>query len=104
VSDAFLHGLSGQLTFRQGLYSYQGPWKGAVRWLRERLNEAPSEKVRIALEELVSPSACPDCKGKRLRSDSLSVRLGGRGIAEYTALPIEDAVPAFEAIKLSPRE
>jgi len=104
VSDAFLHGLSGQLTFRQGLYSYQGPWKGAVRWLRERLNEAPSEKVRIALEELVSPSACPDCKGKRLRSDSLSVRLGGRGIADYTSLPIEDSVAAFERIKLNARE
>jgi excinuclease ABC subunit A len=104
VSDAFLHGLSGQLTFRQGLYSYQGPWKGAVRWLRERLNEAPSEKVRIGLEELVSPSTCPDCKGKRLRSDSLSVRLGGRGIADYTSLPIEDSVAAFERIKLNPRE
>jgi excinuclease ABC subunit A len=104
VCDAFLHGLTGQLTFRQGLYSYQGPWKGAVRWLRERLNEAPSEKIRAALEELVSPSTCPDCKGRRLRSDSLSVRLGGRGIAEYTALPIEESVAAFESIKLNARE
>jgi excinuclease ABC subunit A len=104
VCDAFLHGLPGQLAFRQGLYSYQGPWKGAVRWLRERLNEAPSEKIRAALEELVSPSACPDCKGRRLRSDSLSVRLGGRGIAEYTALPIDESVAAFESIKLNARE
>src|SRR6266550_5190753 len=104
VCDAFLNGMNGQLTFRQGLYSYQGPWKGAVRWLRERLNEAPSEKIRLALEELVSPSVCPDCKGRRLRSDSLSVRLGGRGIAEYTALPIEEAVAAFESIKLNARE
>jgi excinuclease ABC subunit A len=32
------------------------------------------------------------------------VRLGGRGIAEYTALPIEDSVAAFEAISLNPRE
>ncbi len=75
-----------------------------MRWLRERLNEAPSEKVRVTLEELVSPSTCPDCKGRRLRSDSLSVRLGGRGIAEYTALPIEDSVSAFEDIKLNARE
>src|SRR6476659_1459657 len=104
VSEGFLRGVSGELTFRQGLYSYQNPWKGAVRWLHDRLNEAPSEKVTAALEELVSPVTCPDCKGRRLRSDSLSVRLGGRGIAEYTALPIEDAVPAFEAIKLNPRE
>ena len=104
VCDGFFQGVSGQLTFRQGLYSYQSPWKGALRWLRDRLNEPPSEKVRITLEELVSPSTCPDCKGRRLRSDSLSVRLGGRGIAEYTTLPIEDSVSAFEAIKLTARE
>ncbi|HKO96150.1 MAG TPA: excinuclease ABC subunit UvrA [Pyrinomonadaceae bacterium] len=104
VRDGFLNGVSGQLTFRQGLYSYQSPWKGALRWLRERLNEAPSEKVVTALEELVSPTVCPDCKGRRLRSDSLSVRLGGRGIGDYTALPIEASVEAFESIKLNPRE
>lgn len=104
VCDGFFHGVSGQLTFRQGLYSYQSPWKGALRWLRERLNEAASDKVTSALEELVSPTVCPDCKGRRLRSDSLSVRLGGRGIAEYTSLPIEDSVEAFESIKLNPRE
>jgi excinuclease ABC subunit A len=104
LRDAFLHGLNGQLNFKQGPYSYQSPWKGALPWLRERLNEAPSEKVRVALGELVSPSACPDCKGRRLRSDSLAVRLGGRGIADYTALPIEDAVSAFEEIKLTARE
>jgi excinuclease ABC subunit A len=104
VCEGFFHGVSGQLTFRQGLYSYQSPWKGALRWLRDRLNESPSEKVRVTLEELVSLSVCPDCKGRRLRSDSLSVRLGGRGIAEYTALPIEDSVAAFEEITLNARE
>jgi excinuclease ABC subunit A len=104
VCDGFFHGVSGQITFRQGLYSYESPWKGSLRWLRDRLNEAPSEKVRTALEELVSPSVCPDCKGRRLRSDSLSVRIGGRGIADYTMMPIEDSVSAFEEIKLSDRE
>jgi len=104
VCDAFLRGVNGQLDFRQGLYSYQSSWKGALRWLRDRLNEAPSEKVKSALEDLVSPAICPECKGQRLRPDSLAVRLGGQGIAAYTALPIEDAVTAFEAIKLSPRE
>ncbi|HLE62836.1 MAG TPA: excinuclease ABC subunit UvrA, partial [Pyrinomonadaceae bacterium] len=104
VCDAFLRGVSGQLNFRQGLYSYQSSWRGALRWLRDRLNEAPSAKVKTALEELVSPSICPECKGQRLRSDSLAVRVAGQGIATYTALPIEDAVTAFEAIALSRRE
>ncbi len=104
VCDGFFNGVTGRLKFTQGLYTYESGWKGALRWLRDRLNEAPSEGVRIALEELVSPITCPDCKGRRLRSDSLAVRLGGRGIAEYTALPIEEAVSAFEEIKLNNRE
>jgi excinuclease ABC subunit A len=104
VHDAFFNGTSGKLSFTQGLYSYQSEWKGALNWLRERLNEAPSERVRVAIEELVSPAVCQVCQGQRLRSDSLSVRVGGRGIAEYTSLPIEDAIAAFEQVSLNARE
>ena len=68
------------------------------------MNEAPSEKIRVTLEELVSPTVCQECNGQRLRSDSLAVRVGGRGIADYTSLPIEDSVEEFEKIKLNPRE
>ena len=104
VHEVFFNGTSGKLSFTQGLYSYQSEWKGALNWLRERLNEAPSDRVRVALEELVSPAVCQECHGQRLRSDSLSVRVGGRGIAEYTSLPIEDAVEAFEQVSLNSRE
>jgi excinuclease ABC subunit A len=53
---------------------------------------------------MVSPIVCPDCHGRRLQPESLSVRLGGRGIADYTALPIEEAIALFDRIKLSERE
>jgi excinuclease ABC subunit A len=104
VREGFFEGISAQLNFRQGAYSYQSRWKGALHWLRDRLNEAPSEKVRTTLEELVAPRTCPECKGKRLRADSLAVRFGSRGISEYTTMPIEEATAAFGAIKLNPRE
>ena len=104
VREGFLNGVNTKLTFTQGLYTYQSEWNGALPWLRDRLNEAPSEKIRIALEELVSPTVCSECNGRRLRSDSLSVQVGGRGIAEYTSLPIEDGVDAFEQITLNSRE
>ncbi|MBV9959174.1 MAG: excinuclease ABC subunit UvrA, partial [Acidobacteria bacterium] len=102
--DAFFYGVDVPVTFRQGLYTYQSDWKGAVRHLRERMNDAPSEKVRLALEEMVSPITCPDCLGQRLQPESLAVRLGGRGIADYTSMPIEDAVAAFDKVKLNERE
>jgi excinuclease ABC subunit A len=104
VREGFFEGINGQLNFRQGAYSYQSRWKGALHWLRDRLNEAPSEKVRATLEEMVAPRSCPECKGKRLRSDSLAVRFGGRGISEYTTMPIEDASKAFGVVKLNARE
>jgi excinuclease ABC subunit A len=102
--EAFFHGLEGQITFRQGLYTYQSDWKGAVRHLRERMNDAPSEKVREALEELVSPVECPECQGQRLQPESLAVRVGGLGIAQYTAIPIEEAVAVFDKLELKERE
>jgi excinuclease ABC subunit A len=104
VRESFLHGLSAQLRFRQGLYSYKGYWQGALPLLRDRLNNPPSEKVRLALEEMVSPAVCRECKGLRLRADSLSVRVAGRGIADYTSMTIEDAVKAFDRVKLDKRE
>ncbi|HEX8117210.1 MAG TPA: excinuclease ABC subunit UvrA, partial [Pyrinomonadaceae bacterium] len=102
--EAFFQGVEGEITFRQGLYTYQSDWKGAVRWLTERMANAPTEKVREALEEMVSPVECPACEGRRLQPESLAVRVGGRGIADYTALPIEEAARVFNGIKLSGRE
>src|SRR5207253_1596015 len=104
VRESFFNGLSPQLKFRQGLYSYKSYWQGAVPWLRERLNNSPSERIRVALEEMVSPVVCRDCGGRRLRSDSLAVRVGGRGIADYTTMTIEDAIKAFDQVKLGKRE
>src|SRR5438046_751366 len=104
IRDAFFNGFSTQIKFRQGLYTYKSPWKGALPWLRERLDEAPSEKVRVAIEEMVSPTVCRVCGGRRLRGDSLAVRVGGHGIAEYTSMTIADAIKAFDRIKLNTRE
>src|SRR5215212_1122953 len=104
VREGFFQGVEGQITFRHGLYKYESDWKGAVRYLSERMHDAPSERVREALEELVSPVGCPDCHGLRLQPESLAVRVGNRGIAEYTALPIEESVAAFDKLKLNERE
>src|SRR5712692_8568322 len=81
----------------------KGYWQGALPLLRDRLSNPPSEKVRVALEEMVSPAVCRECKGQRLRADSLAVRINDRGIADYTSMTIEDAVKAFDRVKLDKR-
>ncbi len=104
IKDEFWNGTKKRLTFKQGTYIYEADWKGAIRAMRERLETPPSEKVRSALEELVSPVKCPKCDGKRLQQESLAVRVGDYGIADYTEMPIEKSIEKFEEIKLNVRE
>ncbi len=104
IRDAFMHGTKQRLTFRQGTYRYESDWKGALKSMKERLENPPSEKTRDALIELVSPVPCPACKGARLQPESLAVKVAGLGIAHYTRLPISAAAKKFTAVKLSERE
>ena len=104
IRNAFLFGTRKRLTFRQGDYKYESDWKGALRAMKERLENPPSEKTREALLELVAPVPCPVCDGARLQPESLAVKVNKMGIAEYTSLPISDAIEKFDGIKLTPRE
>jgi excinuclease ABC subunit A len=104
IKNAFLFGTKKRLTFRQGDYKYESDWKGALRAMKERLENPPSEKTREALYELVGPVPCPVCEGARLQKESLAVKINGLGIAEYTSMPIDEAVGKFDAIKLNGRE
>jgi excinuclease ABC subunit A len=104
IKDAFLDGTKRRITFRHGDYKFERDWRGALRAMRERLENPPSEKIRAALEEVVAPMPCPSCHGQRLQPESLAVKVSGLGIGDYSDLPISDAVKKFEAVKLSPRD
>ncbi len=104
IRNAFLLGTKKRLTFRQGDYKYENDWKGALKAMKERLENPPSEKTREALLELVAPVPCPVCKGARLQPESLAVRINGKGIGEYTSLPISEAVKRFGDVTLNARE
>lgn len=104
IRDIFFNGTKRRLTFRQGTYKYESDWKGALRVMRDRMENPPSEKTRAALDELVGPVPCPICEGARLQPESLAVKVNALGISEYTALPIDESVKKFSEIKLNSRE
>jgi excinuclease ABC subunit A len=104
MREIFFHGTKRRLTFRQGTYRYESDWKGALRVMRDRMENPPSEKTKLALEELIAPVSCPVCKGARLQPESLAVKINGLGIADYTALPIDDSVKKVGEVKLNARE
>ncbi|NOT46407.1 MAG: excinuclease ABC subunit UvrA [Acidobacteria bacterium] len=104
IKNAFFHGTKRRLTFVHGTYKSERTWPGALRAMRDRMENPPSEKTRMALEELIAPVSCPECHGSRLQPESLAVKINGLGIAEYTALPIAELIEKVDAIKLTVRE
>ncbi len=68
------------------------------------MEDSSSEGYREWLLDHMSATTCPACQGKRLRPESLAVKVNGMSIADFTALPVSRAVEAAAQIKLSERE
>src|SRR6201988_3789810 len=60
---------------------------GIFGYLRSSLDQSSSEGYRDWLMEHMSATECPTCHGKRLRPESLAVRMSGMSIPDFTALP-----------------
>src|SRR5882757_371369 len=52
----------------------------------------------------MSATACPVCNGRRLRPESLAVKVHGMSIADFTALPISRALETAKNITLRGRD
>jgi excinuclease ABC subunit A len=68
--------------------SYQGTFTGVRRYLLHTLAHTESSLTRKRVLQFLVGAACPECHGKRLRRESLSVKFAGLDIAEISALPL----------------
>ncbi len=68
-----------QLVFegKKSLYKTEKPFQGVLQYLNKRYHETESEKVREELLQYMNQAVCHDCKGMRLRKESLSIKLNG---------------------------
>ncbi len=82
----------------------RGGFLGVFAYLRNSMEQSSSEAYREWLLDHMSPTICPVCHGKRLRAESLAVKVNGMSIADFTALPVSRAVDAIAQIQLSERE
>ena len=79
-------------------------FKGILGYLKQSLEESTSDNYREWLLDYMSATECPACHGKRLRPESLAVKVNGISIADFTALPVSRALEVAQAIKLAGRE
>ena len=84
--------------------SYEAIFEGIIPWLQRRHGESESDWSREQIEQYMREVACPECKGARLKPESLAVTVGGRNIYELCSLSISNAVDAMAGLELSERE
>jgi excinuclease ABC subunit A len=77
---------------------------GILSYLRDTIDEARSDGYREYMMNFMSSTPCPACRGKRLRPESLAVKIGGLSIADFTALPLNRALSAAYELSFTARE
>src|ERR1700735_2247841 len=73
-------------------------FQGVLQHLESNLDDSNSDNYREWLTQYMSPSLCSACEGKRLRPESLAVRIAGLSIADFTSLALSDARAAVDRI------
>jgi excinuclease ABC subunit A len=80
---------------------FRQEFEGVIRELERRWDE--DGEGAEDLEEFMNVAPCPDCEGTRLKKEVLSIKVGGRSIAEVTHLYVKESLEFLEHLGLTPR-
>ncbi|MFW6134107.1 MAG: excinuclease ABC subunit UvrA [Elusimicrobiota bacterium] len=86
-------------------YKKTREFEGSVQELSRRYRQTDSNYVRDKIQqEYMREMVCPECGGRRLRKESLSVIIGGKNIAELTEMPVGSLRDFLKSIKFSKQD
>ncbi|MGB6391157.1 MAG: excinuclease ABC subunit UvrA [Candidatus Acidiferrales bacterium] len=83
----------------KGPHSQGLNFQGLLAHLESSLKESKSDNYREWLTEYMSPTKCVACEGRRLRPESLAVKIAGLSIADFTTLPLTEARKAVDTMR-----
>ena len=109
IVDIILYGTKGEklkITYDKeyGSGTFTAAFEGVISSMERRYRETQSDGMKQYYEEFMSSNPCPECKGARLKKESLAVTIGGHNINDITNLPILETKEYFNKLKLTNRE
>ncbi|HEY9854132.1 MAG TPA: excinuclease ABC subunit UvrA [Stenomitos sp.] len=90
--------------FKPGEWGYTTRYEGVIPQLQRRYNESTSDKFKEEVEAYMTLRPCDACRGKRLKPEALAVTVGGRSIADVTAMSIGRAQDFMQEVTLTARQ
>lgn len=74
----------------------QEKFEGVIPGLEAKFKETDSDYIRKEIEKYMRSHICLLCQGKRLRAESLAVKVAGLSIDKYTDISIKDLKMFFQ--------
>ncbi len=106
--NCILYGSEEKLKFEfqgsESSYKYTGNYEGLLPMLKRRYHESDNDDIREEIERFMTPTKCPECAGRRLKPEALSVTVANRPIDKVVALQLKEADQFFKTIRLTERE
>lgn len=107
--DLLLYGTNGKKLIvnykKDGIMNkYAYSYEGEINSLDRRYRETNSDMIKSEIEQYMSDSHCPKCKGARLKKEALAVTVGDKNIYEFTTMPIKEELDFINSILLSEKD
>jgi len=87
-----------------GRGEFRESFEGVIPELMRRYRETSSEAVRQEIEDYMIVTPCPSCQGRRLKPESLAIKIGNQDISEVTKLSVKEAFKFFQNLKMTEKE
>ncbi|MDE5946914.1 MAG: excinuclease ABC subunit UvrA [Oscillospiraceae bacterium] len=105
IQNVFLYGTDKKLEIKildsfGGGVRY-GTFEGVINNLKRRYKDTNSTYAKTEIESYMNETECTECKGKRLKPESLAVTVGDKNIYELTQLSVSECLEFFENLKLN---
>jgi len=75
---------------------------GLIEELEDLFHNSSSEEIKRKVGKFLRDDICSECRGGRIRKESLGVKIAGRNIVEWAQLSIREAAPLFDNISFPP--
>jgi excinuclease ABC subunit A len=89
---------------RPGKRYWENDFEGVIPHLERRFQETESEYIRHEIFRFMAEQPCPECKGNRLKPESLAVKIADKSIIDTAALAVKSAVSFFAQLPLTEKE
>ncbi len=90
-----------EYTREYGSGTYSVPFEGVINGLERRYKETKSQGMKEYYESLMSKVKCPDCRGERLRPESLAVTVGDASISRMAEMAVVEVRDFLKGIRMS---